>query len=202
MPARYRLAALAAALLVPLAASAQSTVYRWVDKNGKVHYSDSPPEPGVKDVTQKRMGGGVPEAPQLPMATQLAMKSSPAVLYVSPTCGEFCDKGRALLAARGIPYSERDVSNAADADAVKSLIGSLGVPVLVVGERGLKGYSEAAWHGALDAAGYPRTALPGQRNPLAPPPAPVAKPPPPPPPAPPPEPEPEVVTAPPSGPPK
>ncbi|HEX5629703.1 MAG TPA: glutaredoxin family protein [Usitatibacteraceae bacterium] len=171
MPARYRLAALAAALLVPLAAGAQSTVYRWVDKNGKVHYSDSPPAQDARNVSQKRMGTGQGEAPQLPYATQQAMKTSPVVLYVSPTCGEFCAAGRDLLSRRGIPFSERDVSNPADAEAVKKLIGSLGVPVLAVGEKAMKGYSEGGWHGALDTAGYPRTALPGQRNPMTPPPA-------------------------------
>jgi glutaredoxin len=171
MTARYRLAALAAALLVPLAASAQSTVYRWVDKNGKVHYSDSPPAQDAQSVSQKRMGSGQGEAPQLPYATQQAMKASPVVLYVSPTCGEFCASGRDLLSRRGIPFSERDVSNPADAEAVKKLIGSLGVPVLAVGDKAMKGYSEGSWHGALDTAGYPRTALPGQQNPLAPPPA-------------------------------
>lgn len=171
MPARYRLAALAAALLVPLVASAQSTVYRWVDKNGKVHYSDSPPAQDARNVSQKRMGTGQGEAPQLPYATQQAMKTSPVVLYVSPTCGEFCAAGRDLLSRRGIPFSERDVSNPADAEAVKKLIGSLGVPVLAVGEKAMKGYSEGNWHGALDTAGYPRTALPGQLNPMVPPPA-------------------------------
>jgi glutaredoxin len=202
MHARQTLAVLAAALLLPAVALAQSTVYRWVDKDGKVQYSDSPPDASVKDVSQKRLGGATAEAPQLPVATQLAMKSAPVVLYVSASCGEYCSQGRALLAKRGTPYSERDVSNAADADAVKSMIGSLGVPVLAVGGKGLKGFSEAAWNGALDAAGYPRTALPGQRNPLAPPVATPAPSPPPPPPRQPPEPVIEAVTAPASGPPK
>ena len=168
MSARRLLALLAAALLLPAIAAAQSNVYRWVDKDGKVHYSDSPPEPDVKAVTQKRMGGGTAEAPQLPFATQLAMKSSPAVLYVSPTCGQYCEQGRALLSRRGIPYSERDASNPAGAEQVKNLIGSQFVPVLALGEKALKGYNEETWQEALDAAGYPRTALPGQRNPAAP----------------------------------
>jgi len=202
MFARKTLAVLAAALLLPAVAAAQSNVYRWVDKDGKVHYSDSPPDAGAKDVSQKRMGSGAAEAPQLPMATQLAMKTSPVVLYVSTACGEYCDQGRALLSKRGTPYSERDVSITVHADAVKSLIGSVGVPVLAVGERGLKGFSEGAWQGALDAAGYPRTALPGQRNPLAPPTAIPAPPPPPPPAREAPEPVVEAVTAPSSGPPK
>jgi glutaredoxin len=182
MFARQTLALLVAALVLPAVAVAQSNVYRWVDKEGKVHYSDSPPEPSAKDVTQKKLGGGAAEAPQMPFATQQAMKTSPAVLYASPGCGEYCDRGRELLSKRGIPFAERDVTNVADADAVKSLIGTLWVPVLVLGEKPLKGFSEESWHEALDAAGYPRTALPGQRNPLATSPNPPAKPAPPPPP--------------------
>jgi hypothetical protein len=51
-----------------------------------------------------------------------------------------------------------------------------------VGSSKVKGYEEGAWHSALDGAGYPRTALPGQvppRPPAAPaktPPAPPAPP--------------------------
>jgi hypothetical protein len=39
------------------------------------------------------------------------------------------------------------------------------VPVLLVGDNTLKGYSEDSWNAALDAAGYPRSRLPGQPAP-------------------------------------
>jgi hypothetical protein len=37
-----RLSAIAAALLLCASAAADSTLYRWVDKNGNVHYGDDP----------------------------------------------------------------------------------------------------------------------------------------------------------------
>ncbi len=81
MTALIRSATLAAAIaLVPAAADAQS-VYRWVDKNGKVHYSDQPPPEEVKNVQQKKVGGGTVEVSQLPYATQVAMQKNPVVLY-------------------------------------------------------------------------------------------------------------------------
>jgi hypothetical protein len=55
-PKRLALA-IAMIALVPALAQAQS-VYRWVDKSGKVHYSDQPPPEEVKNVQQKRVGGG------------------------------------------------------------------------------------------------------------------------------------------------
>jgi glutaredoxin len=184
MPARFRLSALvAAALLLPALAAAQASVYRWVDKNGKVHYSDTPPPEPQKNLTQKRVGGGYAESTQLPYATQIAMQKSPVTLYTGPDCGDPCRQGRDLLAKRGIPFSERDAQGSAeDAEALKKLVGAIEVPVLTVGTSKVKGYEEGAWHSALDGAGYPRTALPGQVPPR--PPAPRKAEPPPAPPAP------------------
>lgn len=145
------------------AAAAQSNVYRWVDKDGKVHYSSEPPPSDAANVTQKRMGGGSSDEAQLPFATQQAMKRNPVTLYVSNNCGELCADGRTLLANRGIPYSERNAeANPADAEQLKQIVGALQVPLLMVGERPIKGFDAGTWNSVLDGAGYPRTKLPGQ----------------------------------------
>jgi glutaredoxin len=180
-------ATLACALIASLDAAAQTSVYKWTDADGKVHFSDTPPPPqDSKNVTEKRMGGGGgADISQLPYATQVATKNNPVTLYTAPQCGAPCADGRSLLSDRGIPYTERDAqASREDAEAVKKAIGSLQVPVLMVGSDARKGYDSGAWHAALDSAGYPRTKLPGQ---VAPKPVVAA---PPPPPAPPPEPAP------------
>jgi glutaredoxin len=156
-------AALTVALSTALEAPAQTSVYKWTDADGKVHFSDTPPPPSVtKNITEQRMGGGAVDSSQLPYATQMAMKSSPVTLYTAPTCGTPCEQGRSLLGDRGIPYTERDAqASREDADAVMKAIGALQVPVLMVGSDALKGYSSSAWNGALDGAGYPRSRPPG-----------------------------------------
>jgi len=154
-----------AALCAAAVAHAQSTVYRWVDKNGKVQFSDSPPT-DAKDYSQKRMGGGQVDEGQVPFATQIAARRHPVTLYVSDDCGDICAQGRDLLARRGVPYSEKNAQkNPADAEAVKKAIGVLEVPVLLVGANAVKGYAEESWQSALDQAGYARTRLPGQPGP-------------------------------------
>jgi len=166
---------IAAALGVALAcgALAQTSVYKWTDADGKVHFSDTPPPPqDSKNVTQQRVGNSVVESSQLPYATQMAMRNSPVTLYTAPQCGDPCSQGRTLLADRGIPYTERDARG--DADTIKKLIGALQVPVLLIGNDPMKGYDANAWHAALDSAGYPRTKLPGTLAPR-----PVVAPPPP-----------------------
>jgi len=152
-----------AALISCLDTQAQTNVYRWTDKDGKVHFSDTPPPLDAKSSSQKRVGGGYVEQENLPYATQIAMRRNPVSLFTGADCGEPCSQGRELLSKRGIPFTERDAQgNPADAEALKKLVGGLEVPTLVIGESKIKGFEDQQWQSALDGAGYPRTRLPGQ----------------------------------------
>ncbi|MGZ5078023.1 MAG: glutaredoxin family protein [Usitatibacter sp.] len=164
MQLRIIVGALAIAALVScLDTRAQSNVYRWTDKDGKVYYSDTPPPSDAKSSSQKRVGGGYVEQENLPYATQMAMKRNPVSLFTGADCGDPCSQGRELLSKRGIPFAERDAQgNPADAEALKKLVGGLEVSTLVIGESKIKGFESEQWQSALDGAGYPRTRLPGQ----------------------------------------
>lgn len=150
-----------AAAVASVDAAAQSTLYRWVDKDGGVHFTDTPPPGDAKSATQKRFGSAADEQP-LPFATQAAMKRNPVMLWVAPNC-EPCTQGRTLLSTRGIPFSERDVqANVETQQAFKAVSGDLNVPVLEVGANRIKGFEEGQWSAALDAAGYPKERTFGQ----------------------------------------
>jgi glutaredoxin len=166
MKRRIPLSLLCVAALAASAAQAQSTVYRWVDKDGKVQFTDMPPPSDARSVTERRIGGGTVDEGQVPFATQVAARRHPVLLYVGDDCGDYCKEGRALLGKRGIPYTEKNAQrNPADADELRKAIGALEVPVLLVGTNIVKGFSEESWHSALDQAGYARTRLPGQPGP-------------------------------------
>jgi glutaredoxin len=154
-----KLAIAVAAMLV--AASAGAQMYRWVDKDGKVYYTDTPP-PGAAKSVQKRGGPAAADAGSAaPYALQQAAKNAPVVVYTSPNCGQPCADGKALLAARGVPYREVPVGgDGMSNDEFKKATGATGVPALSVGKLTTPGYGAEAWHSALDAAGYPRSAPP------------------------------------------
>ena len=159
-------AVLIAVLFAGLQAQAQSTVYRWVDKDGKVQFSDSPPPADATGASARTMGGGYVEGEQLPYATQVAMRRNPVVLYTSDVCGDVCAQARAVMSKRGVPFTEKNAEkNPADAEELQKLTGELKVPVLKVGENTIRGYLEESWQSALDEAGYARTRLPGQPGP-------------------------------------
>ena len=61
-----------------LGATAQAEMYRWVDKAGKVHYTDQPPPPNeAKKSGRKKFGGNLIQGGNLPYATQQAANNFP-----------------------------------------------------------------------------------------------------------------------------
>jgi hypothetical protein len=146
-------AALALALLS--AGTIHAQTYRWVDKDGKVHYGDRPPASVGGQVQERRLG--TPAADKsLSYGMQQAMANFPVTLYVSADCGEGCNEGRDYLKQRGIPFSEKSVASKEDIDALKKLAGGEAVvPVLAVGSKSAQGWLKSDWQRLLDAAGYP-----------------------------------------------
>jgi len=132
-------------------------LYRWIDDKGNVEWRDTPPPPTAKKVEQRTINvGAVPES-ELPYSVKQAAKNFPVTLWATD-CGEFCDRARAHLNRRGVPYTEKNPQS--DFEAFKKVSGGgAEVPLLFVGSSRLKGYLESEWDSALDIAGYPKTAL-------------------------------------------
>jgi hypothetical protein len=147
-------------------------LYRWVDDKGNVEWRDTPPpaSAAAKKVEQRRVGNNVISTSETPYAVQLAAKNHPVTLWVND-CGPACNSARTHLNRRGIPFTEKNPQD--NADAFKKLSGGMEIPFLQVGSSRLKGYLESEWDSALDYAGYPRTAIAARPKPVA---APAPKP--------------------------
>ena len=145
-------------MLISSAAAAQAETYKWVDPDGRVHYSDHPPPPGVTKSEVKRLGDKPGDVP-IPYVLQQAMKNFPVTLFVYD-CGDGCSKALDLLVKRGVPHTSKDPTAPGMREELKKVTGGDEVaPVLQVGRRVLRGFEEEAWNAALDNAGYPKTAL-------------------------------------------
>jgi glutaredoxin len=141
------------ALLACIPASAQQ-VYRWVGPDGRVQYSDKPP-PGVKaSPVESRINSysGTPVVSGAPPAARAARQ--PEVrMYATDWCG-YCKQARQYFARNGIRYTELDVEKSDAARAEYQRLGARGVPVILVGEQRMNGYSEDRLAAMLKAAGY------------------------------------------------
>lgn len=143
-----------ALLFVAASAMAQS-VYRNVDKNGKVTFSDQPPAANVAP-TAPRGGPGAATGAGLPYEIRQVMQRYPVTLYTSDECSP-CSTARSMLSTRGIPFDERTVKSNEDIEALQRLSGQNSLPLLTIGGQQLKGYSDSEWSQYLDAAGYPKS---------------------------------------------
>ena len=155
-------------LLLAGAAGAQN-LYRSVDAQGRVTFSDRAPAANSAPQGTGASGATADESTgSLPYALRQTMQRYPVTLYTSSDCDP-CAAGRARLQARGIPFEERTVSTPQDAAALERLSGQSALPLLTVGSQQLKGFSDTEWSRYLDAAGYaPSAQLPaGYRNPPA-----------------------------------
>ena len=131
--------------------------YRWVDEKGNVEWRDTPPPPTAKKVEQRNVHVNTIDTGELPYTLQQAVKNFPVTLWLTD-CGDPCDKARAHLNRRGVPYTERNGQSEIEAFK-KASGGGVEVPLLFVGSNRLRGYLERDWDAALDTAGYPKTAL-------------------------------------------
>ena len=147
-----------AAAVIAAGAPAQQQVYRYVDKDGTVVYSDRSPPTDSKEVQAKRLSPNFIESNTVPMATTQAAERFPATLYTF-ACGTVCQSAEALLNRRGIPYTTVNVEDVKGAEQLKKLTGEQAAPVLQLGDKLVaKGFNESRWQAMLDEAGYPKSA--------------------------------------------
>ena len=145
--------------VLALDAAQADKLYKWTDPEGNIHYTDHAPTPAEAKRQERRKFGSKPADVPIPYSLQRAIKNFPATLY-NADCGEACSKAAALLAKRGVPYTDKNARETAAAEELKALNGGkVEVPYLKLGTQILRGFEEGAWNQALDAAGYPSSAV-------------------------------------------
>ncbi|MDR0769761.1 MAG: DUF4124 domain-containing protein [Burkholderiales bacterium] len=132
-------------------------LYRYLDADGRVVYTDRPPPPSAKDTQIKRPSGNFIETDKISAGTRQAMERFPVTLYAF-SCGTLCEEAEALLQKRGIPYTFVNTQDETGIERLKKLTGGLQVPVLQVGTDFARGFNETSWQQMLDQGGYAKDA--------------------------------------------
>ncbi|MGE3295903.1 MAG: glutaredoxin domain-containing protein [Porticoccaceae bacterium] len=137
------------ALLALLAQQAfAGEISKWKDASGRVHYGDTPPA----DVAAERLSvdpnvyesqtgeRGLEPAP----AAIATPKPKKVVMYSTARCG-YCRKARAYFRANGIAFTDYDVETSDKGRRDYRRMGARGVPVILVGDKRMMGFSESAF---------------------------------------------------------
>jgi len=136
---------LSAAILYP-ASGARGEIYKWVDAEGKVQFSDQPPaqteseEIRLAPINTYR-GVDVEEYQTPDTNGQRGRRPKQVVMYSAPWCG-ICTRARRFFQAEGIPFQERDIENSRSARREWERMNASGVPVILVGGKRMNGFSE------------------------------------------------------------
>jgi glutaredoxin len=147
-----------AAMMAVMGAAQAAELYRWVDKQGVVHYGDFPM---TEDAEQVKIAVPSEEAASgvgadIPYEARLAAQHFPVTLYVFVGCDEGCKQAQAYLKKRRVPYTETVIKTQEEFDAFRQRTGIDGLPALSVGRKWLRGFQAGAWDEELDAAGFPK----------------------------------------------
>ncbi|HSD59393.1 MAG TPA: glutaredoxin family protein [Burkholderiales bacterium] len=134
--------------------ASQAGVYKWTDDQGRVHYSDTPPAKGQAEQVKIRINSYTGPAVISKAKGSPAASPKEVVIYSTAWCG-YCKKAKAYLDSKGVRYREVDVETDAGGREEFAKLGGRGVPVILVGESRMDGFSEGGLEGMLKAAGYP-----------------------------------------------
>ncbi|MGB5397025.1 MAG: DUF4124 domain-containing protein [Gammaproteobacteria bacterium] len=127
-------------LLLLLTTHAGAEIHKWVDAQGKTHFSDTPP--AGQQTEQLELKINTYTAVEITPLEQRLGKPDKVVMYSATWCG-ICTKAKQYFKANDIPYVVYDIEKSrAGKQGFKQLKGR-GVPIILVGGKRMNGFSVA-----------------------------------------------------------
>lgn len=121
-----------------LSSSVNAEIYKWIDDNGNVHFTDKPP------ANQKT------EEVELKINTYTAVEVTPlverlgrgdkVVIYTTDWCG-ICKKAKKYFKANNIAYVDYDVKKSRTGKKDYKLLRGKAVPIIIVGNKRMNGFT-------------------------------------------------------------
>ncbi len=116
---------LGSAALLSMASGVQAQpIYKIIGPDGKVTWSDKPPENAQQGKVASTGVGAAAANPSssLPLELRPIASKYPVVLYTTTQCAP-CDTGRTILTVRGVPFTERTVITPDDRASLQRKMG-------------------------------------------------------------------------------
>ena len=115
-------------------------VYKWIDADGKAHFSDTKPNSD----TSKPLKLRVNSVSRADYSTSDGAGRGQVVMYSASWCG-YCKKARAYFKENDIAYTDYDIEADRFAKINYDRLGGRGVPLILVGDKQMRGFSIASF---------------------------------------------------------
>ncbi|MFW5450718.1 MAG: glutaredoxin domain-containing protein [Methylophagaceae bacterium] len=123
-------------------------IYKWVDDSGKVHFSDKVQQNHQVEKIELKINSyqGVTYEPyQQDVGNDSEQESSKRVTMFSTSWCGYCKKARKYFNLNAIPFVEYDIENNQHAKKRYDSLGGRGVPLILVSNRRMNGFSESGF---------------------------------------------------------
>ena len=120
-------------------------IYKWVDDEGNVHFTDLPP--ADKKTEQVTTQINTYESTELMDLNRDFGQSQKIIMYSTIWCG-VCKKAKKYFEKNRIAYVEYDVEKSEKGKRDFKKLGGKGVPVILVGDKRLNGFSKERFEAA------------------------------------------------------
>ncbi len=132
-------------LSVSVASSTQ--IYKWVDEEGRVHFSDKKPKNQwfskvqfeSKIISYQRVSFDTSKID----ASKFAPNNK-VVMFSASWCG-YCKKAEAYFKKNNIRYTNYDIEKSPKGKRLYKQLRASGVPVIIVGTKRMNGFSESGF---------------------------------------------------------
>ena len=127
---------------------AHAEIYKWVDQNGKIHFTDNPPKQSAASKLDLQVNSFTnPNVKPFKYDSSLisARKvSRDVVMYGASWCG-YCKKAKKYFIQNNIRYVEYDIETSEKGRRDYKKLKGTGVPIILVGNQRMNGFSEAGF---------------------------------------------------------
>ena len=124
-------------LLLLLSADVASGIYKWTDENGNVHFSDK--KPNHEQASEVKLK--INTYKSVSYDRSIFNTGKKVVIYSTSWC-VYCQKAKKYFKRKGIKFTEYDIEKSKQAKRRYLEMGASGVPVILVGDNRMNGFSE------------------------------------------------------------
>lgn len=140
-------------LLLLGSASLAAGVYKWVDEQGKVHFTDTPPAgQNVEQVEIREVNSFTSTSEVLEVSASFAQGAPQQVVMYSASWCHVCKRAAEYFRVNDIDYREYDVENDRKGRRDYKRLQGDGVPIILVGKRRMNGFSPSGFEALRRAA--------------------------------------------------
>lgn len=118
--------------------AANGGIYKWVDEQGKVYFTDSPPDDIKTEEVELRINTYT--AVEIKPLIERLGKKDKVVMYSATWC-RMCKKAKQHFQINNIPYVSYDVEKSRIGKMDFKLLHGKSVPVIIVGNKRMNGFN-------------------------------------------------------------